>query len=592
MNQTAHRQLRRGKRKSTEVSALQIIEEAFQLLRATSGGTLWLYFFGTIPFACVLFYFWADMSRSSYANRDSGLAALGLALAFFWKCSWQARFCRSLWDSISPGFLPEKKGWQKFRYHAAHWLFQAFAVPMILLSACFVIPLGWVMSAFQNGYALALTQDYDKKALRKLISHSLKNSHYQWAQNLTIWLTMGFIGLLAWINIYAACTLPPMVLKTFLGIDTVFSDNPNALSNSTFVFGTLLVTWLVLSPYVKAIFVLRCFYAEARTTGADLMSRLAELRKNRGPKRGERAFSAPAKAAALLLLLPFSASAQEEGADRTRYDSEVYQVQSGSVPGTVDSADLNSAIADTMASKKYQWKFSRKIEEMEQDDELTWLQIQLTNLADAVETRLRVWREWIMEKIREFFEKFRRESSKPKKRSEGPKISDATAEILMNLGTAVITILVAGLVGWLLFVLVRYYRSVEKEDDEEEGEDIGDIDLESEEIVASQLHEDEWMQLARQQIEKGESRLAIRALFLATLAHLGDRGLLKIQKYKSNRDYRRELDLKARQETILREAFSENTGLFERVWYGLHQIGDDAVDHFMRNYETITSEPA
>ena len=37
---------------------------------------------------------------------------------------------------------------------------------------------------------------------------------------------------------------------------------------------------------------------------------------------------------------------------------------------------------------------------------------------------------------------------------------------------------------------------------------------------------------------------------------------------------------------------AENTGLFERAWYGLHTIGEEAVDHFMKNYETITGEPA
>ncbi|MDF1816366.1 MAG: DUF4129 domain-containing protein [Verrucomicrobiales bacterium] len=601
MKQTSDRNLRRRK-KSTEVSGLQIIEEAFQLLRATSGGTLRLYFFGTVPFACLFFYFWADMSRSSYANRDAGLVALGLALAFFWKCSWQARFCRSLWNSISPGYLPEKQGWQKFRYHAALWVFQAFAVPLVPVSACFVLPLGWMLAAFQNGYALALTQDYERKALRNLISHSLKNSHYQWAQNLVIWLTMGFIGLLAWANIYATCALPPIVAKTFFGIDSVFANNPAALSNSTFVFGTLLITWLILSPYLKAIFVLRCFYAEARTTGADLMSRLSELRTEQG--KGENKMTAPVRKAAVLLaggcfLLGGTVVAQDDSliqqgtvSDSTGYNAGPDRVQSGIQQGTVvDSRALDVAITDTMAAKKYQWKFSRKIEEIEKDDELSWLQIQLRNLADATETRMRIWRLWIVEKIKDFLEKFKRDSRKPKKRSRDMKISDTTAQVLMNIGTGVITALVVGLVAWLLFVLIRYYRSVEKEE-EEESEVVGDIDLESEEIVADQLPEDEWMKLARQQIEKGESRLAIRALFLATLANLGERGLLKIQKFKSNRDYRRELDLKARQEPILREAFGENTGLFERAWYGLHHIGQDSVDHFMRNYETITSETA
>lgn len=121
-----------------------------------------------------------------------------------------------------------------------------------------------------------------------------------------------------------------------------------------------------------------------------------------------------------------------------------------------------------------------------------------------------------------------------------------------------------------------------------EAEVLGVIDLESEEVVATQLPEDEWLRMAKEKIGQGEYRLAVRALFLATLAHLGERGLLKVVKSKSNRDYSGELSLKARSMPVVIEAFGENVGLFEWVWYGLHDIGDDAVARFTKNYEQIT----
>ncbi|HRQ89744.1 MAG TPA: DUF4129 domain-containing protein [Bacteroidia bacterium] len=114
--------------------------------------------------------------------------------------------------------------------------------------------------------------------------------------------------------------------------------------------------------------------------------------------------------------------------------------------------------------------------------------------------------------------------------------------------------------------------------------------MESEDIVATQLREDEWMRLAREQIEKGEERLAIRALFLATLAHLGERGLIRIYRSKSNRDYRSEVALRARSLSELRQAFDENTILFERVWYGMHRLGSGTVEGYLRNHETIVTE--
>ena len=50
-----------------------------------------------------------------------------------------------------------------------------------------------------------------------------------------------------------------------------------------------------------------------------------------------------------------------------------------------------------------------------------------------------------------------------------------------------------------------------------------DVDLENEALIASQLPEEEWLRLARQQIVAGQYRLAMRALFLGVLANLGER---------------------------------------------------------------------
>ena len=96
------------------------------------------------------------------------------------------------------------------------------------------------------------------------------------------------------------------------------------------------------------------------------------------------------------------------------------------------------------------------------------------------------------------------------------------------------------------------------------------------------------MKLARQQLEEGNYRLAMRAYFLASFAHLGDRELIRVARFKSNRDYRRELALKGARFPDLQEAFGENVRLFEYVWYGMHDMRDESVSSFMRNYETIT----
>jgi hypothetical protein len=97
-------------------------------------------------------------------------------------------------------------------------------------------------------------------------------------------------------------------------------------------------------------------------------------------------------------------------------------------------------------------------------------------------------------------------------------------------------------------------------------------DLESEATTADQLPEDEWLRLARQKVEQGDLRQALRALFLAVLSLLGAQGLVLIRKSKSNFDYERELRRKLNSVPGLDEIFSADRKLFERCWYGAHPV--------------------
>jgi len=97
-------------------------------------------------------------------------------------------------------------------------------------------------------------------------------------------------------------------------------------------------------------------------------------------------------------------------------------------------------------------------------------------------------------------------------------------------------------------------------------------DLESEDTTADQLPDDEWLRLARQKVEEGDLRQALRALFLAALSLLGAQGLVLIRKSKSNFDYERELRRKLDTASGLDEIFSADRKLFERCWYGAHPV--------------------
>jgi hypothetical protein len=111
--------------------------------------------------------------------------------------------------------------------------------------------------------------------------------------------------------------------------------------------------------------------------------------------------------------------------------------------------------------------------------------------------------------------------------------------------------------------------------------------LADESLGAEQLPEDRWTKLARELLDRGELRLALRAFYLATLAHLAERNLISLAKFKSNRDYERELRRRGHSFPDLLALFGENVTVFDRAWYGWHEINGELVSRFAANVERI-----
>jgi len=114
-------------------------------------------------------------------------------------------------------------------------------------------------------------------------------------------------------------------------------------------------------------------------------------------------------------------------------------------------------------------------------------------------------------------------------------------------------------------------------------------DITDENVRADQLPEDGWTKLARELLERGEFRLAMRAFYLASLSHLAARNLISIARFKSNRDYERELRRRGHSFPDLLSVFGDNIFCFERIWYGMHEVNLDLVNQFASNVEKIKS---
>ena len=151
-----------------------------------------------------------------------------------------------------------------------------------------------------------------------------------------------------------------------------------------------------------------------------------------------------------------------------------------------------------------------------------------------------------------------------------------------------VIVLIAAAVLLLGFLLFRIWK---RRDLDEiiiaEEATVAIPDLKDEGTTADQFPEEGWLSLAREYMERGELRLALRALYLSSLALLSRRGILTITKYKSNREYNRELKRKAQTNQELLNAFQENLFLFERSWYGEHEVNDEIMSKFNLNQERI-----
>ncbi|HTV39759.1 MAG TPA: DUF4129 domain-containing protein [Candidatus Sulfotelmatobacter sp.] len=112
-------------------------------------------------------------------------------------------------------------------------------------------------------------------------------------------------------------------------------------------------------------------------------------------------------------------------------------------------------------------------------------------------------------------------------------------------------------------------------------------DVSDENVGADQLPEDEWMKLGRELLARGELRLAMRAFYLASLSHLAARNLISIARFKSNREYERELLRRGHSFPELLSMFGQNISVFEAIWYGMHDVSPDSVSQFALNVEKI-----
>lgn len=590
---------RKKRRKGDEpATGIQLVEEAVQLVRSAPLGLLVTYYVGTAPFVLGLAYFWADMAHSAFAEVYCAPAALGVAVLFLWMKTWQAAYVQGL-RAFNRDDQPPARSWAAFaRMATAQAVVQPWGILAVPASALMAVPFPWTYAFFQNFTVLG---DDSPGPLREKVRRAWSEAQRWTGQNVVaLWLCCPLLPLMVvglwliaapvayelmpeWLVgllmmyafLFTAATIPaalaawfaavnvaafigylPQLLRIFFGIEPVLTYNETYMLNSTFVVIVGGITYLLMDPVVKAVYVLRCFYGFSLRTGEDIQ--VALRRVSRG------------KTAAMLLLALSLAGIPGTAAAAATEDAAGEAV--------VQEDELDQAIDEVLRRREFAWRLPRAQRIIEEDSAINRF---FESISESLENAARaVWR---------FFRKMGDwlEGLFPEPDFEAPGSFSGWQQVPRVVMIVLLVCFGLVLVYWLVRIWLNRPRDARLEADVVEHVT---PDLEDEATTADALPEEGWLATARDLMDKGEYRLALRALFLATLAHLDGRGFIRVAKFKSNRDYARELGRRAHDAPELMQAFGENVRLFESAWYGAHRADAKRIERFRRNQQRIHTD--
>lgn len=566
--------------------SLELIEEATQLVRTAPAAALASYYIGSLPFVLGALYFWGDMSQSAFADQHLVEAALGLALLFVWMKFWQARFAGQL--RLLSGGVPKRASpnaanvngssgeamkpvSRVLRVLASQLALQPIGLFFVSVAMVLTLPFGWVYAFFQNITVLA---DGEMASPTSLVRKAARLAKLWPAQNHVALLIFSGFGFFVFLNLATFSYVLPGLIKMLLGIESIFTRSGMSLLNSTFFAAMVGLTYLCVDPLVKAFYALRCFYGESIESGDDLKLELKQATI-------AKVLAALALVPVLGHAMPVHSTVVDASISRDApFELSAAHVGAEAAPesGEMSTPELDQAIRHTIQHRKYTWRAPREKVTEEEDASEGLLSRFFRRVQKLIGQWLKSVGDWLDKILRKLFQGRRSISY------GGPSYA------WMVWLQVFLYLLIAGAVAGLGFLIYRFFRDRNARAPVLAGEPIqSPPDLNDLNIGPEQLPEDGWTRLARELLARGEWRLALRAFYLASLAHLAGRHLISLAKFKSNREYERELRRRAHSLPELLANFGETVSVFDRVWYGRQEINGELVGQFATVVERIKS---
>ena len=243
---------------------IQLIEEAVHVLRRGPVSVPAAYYIGTLPFMIRLLYFWADMSRSASAADRLTTASLSLALLFVWMKLWQSLFVQGIKARLGREAPPSPSAGSILRTAGVQAIVHGTGLILLPLSLVPALPFGWVFAFYQSAH---MPDSRETPGLRGTCRTAWRMARLWPGQNHLVLALFCLLGGVVFINFGLTLFFIPYLVRSLLGIETMFTLSGIHLLNTTFLATVLCLSWLAVDPLVKTVYALRCYYGLSLRTG-------------------------------------------------------------------------------------------------------------------------------------------------------------------------------------------------------------------------------------------------------------------------------------------------------------------------------------
>jgi hypothetical protein len=536
------------------IGALKLIEDAGDLLRDVPAQSWLVYFEGVVPFFGLFLFETTDIYESPFAVDRLLWITLLLAIGYVWMHFCQAAFATHLNFMVSQQVREPSPALRVLSVQAILQSSKLLAWP---IAAILMIPHSLVTMFYQH----TLCQHGEAAGdLRAVVREARHDAGYRPAEAVWFLILILILRALVWINFLAFFLAALLLFHSFTGIENTLTRQPAVLFNPTFLAALCVLAYLALDPVVKAACVLRAFRRRSEKSGLDLRIRLSKLQS----------VAAVVSLAFLLFVAP---------PDRA-YAAVAPAPVTSDASRPTDDQRIEKAVKEVFRDPNLSWSLPVVVKRKPPTNVfLAFTESVGTIVGEYWDRFVRAWQDMVS-RVRKLF------SADERDRDEDARAKTNTKDVW-----ALMALFGAVLAAAVFFALLRARRLAPTEVAQARSAPAPPADISREDTQADEQPEDEWLRLALEYRLAGNLRLAIRALYLSCLASLAGAKLISIARGKSNLDYAREFQRRAKRlSPELPQRLRENVGLFEQSWYGSHHVTDEILDQFERNVEFLKAQ--